>query len=171
MTAGAMTESHESPWRQPPPGLAQLGRYRVLAEIGRGGIGTVYVACADGPTGFRKLVAIKTLRPELAADPGLIRMLLEEAQVASRLQHPHIVQLYDLGDDGGPFLVMEYVHGESLSAVGGAVGGAAPPVRGGGSPLTPRGRGASAAPRAGGGAPAGPGPAQACARPTTFVEH
>src|SRR5215510_4017677 len=113
----AMKGPGEMLWRRPPVERSQLGRYRLFAEIARGGIGTVYVGCADGPTGFRKLVAIKTLRPELAAEPGLVRMLLEEAQVASRLQHPHIVQLYDLGDDGGPFLVMEYVHGESLSAV------------------------------------------------------
>ena len=109
--------SDQLPWRPPPAGLAQLGRYRLLAEIARGGIGTVYVGCADGPTGFRKLVAIKTVRSDLAADPALVRMLVEEAQVASRLHHPHIAQLYDMGDAGGPFLVMEYVHGESLSAV------------------------------------------------------
>jgi hypothetical protein len=119
-----MKGSPEIPWR-PPVGRAQLGRYRLLAEIARGGIGTVYVGCADGPTGFRKLVAIKTLRPELAAEPALVRMLIAEAQVASRLHHPHIAQLYDLGDDGGPFLVMEYVHGESLSAV--LATGAPPP--------------------------------------------
>lgn len=112
-----MTGSAEIPWRRPPAELARLGGYRLLAEIARGGIGTVYVGCADRPTGFRKVVAIKTLRPELAAEPALVRMLIEEAQVASRLQHPHIAQLYDMGDDGGPFLVMEYVHGESLSAV------------------------------------------------------
>jgi len=113
----AMKGSNQIPWRPPPAGLAQLGRYRLLAEIARGGIGTVYLGCADGPTGFRKLVAIKTVRPDLAADPALVRMLVEEAQIVSRLHHPHIAQLYDLGDDGGPFLVMEYVHGESLSAV------------------------------------------------------
>ena len=109
--------SNEIPWRRPPVELARRGRYRLLAEIARGGIGAVYVGCADGPTGFRKLVAIKTLRPELAAEPALVRMLIEEAQLGSRLQHPHIAQLYDLGDDDGPFLVMEYVHGESLAAV------------------------------------------------------
>lgn len=119
---GAMTGSNQSPWRPLPAGLARLGRYRLLAEIARGGLGAVYVGCADGPTGFRKLVAVKTVRPDLAADPALVRMLVEEAQVASRLHHPHIAQLYDLGDDGGPFLVMEYVHGESLAAVLASVG-------------------------------------------------
>jgi len=114
----AMTGSNQIHWRPPAVGLAQLGRYRLLAEIARGGFGTVYVGCAEGPSGFRKLVAIKTLRADLAAEPALVRMLVEEARVASRLHHPHIAQLYDMGDDGGPFLVMEYVHGESLATVG-----------------------------------------------------
>lgn len=112
-----MTGSGQIPWRPPPAQPARLGRYRLLAEIARGGVGAVYVGCADTPTGFRKIVALKTLRPDLAAEPALVRMLVEEAQLASRLHHPHIAQLYDLGDDGGPFLVMEYVHGEALSAV------------------------------------------------------
>src|ERR1043165_5162189 len=112
-----MVGSDKLPWRPPPATPARLGPYLLLADIARGGIGAVYVGCADRPTGFRKLVAIKSLRPELAAEPALVRMLIEEAQLASRLQHPHIAQLYDLGDDDGPFLVMEYVHGESLAAV------------------------------------------------------
>jgi serine/threonine-protein kinase len=54
---------------------------------------------------------------------GLLNLTTETvAQVASRLHHPHIAQLYDMGDDGGPFLVMEYVHGESLAAVLAAAG-------------------------------------------------
>jgi Tfp pilus assembly protein PilF len=117
-----MAGSDPIPWRPPPARPARLGAYRLLAEIARGGIGAVYVGCADRPTGFRKIVAIKTLRPDLAAEPALVRMLVEEAQLASRLHHPHIAQLYDLGDDGGPFLIMEYVHGESLSAVLAAAG-------------------------------------------------
>jgi serine/threonine-protein kinase len=112
-----MTGRDQMPWRPPPAQPARLGRYRLLAEIARGGVGAVYVGCADRPAGFRKIVALKTLRPDLAAEPALVRMLVEEAQLASRLHHPHIAQLYDLGDDGGPFLVMEYVHGEALSAV------------------------------------------------------
>ncbi|HEY0484236.1 MAG TPA: protein kinase [Kofleriaceae bacterium] len=116
-----MKGSNESFWRRSPAG-AHLGRYRLIAEIARGGIGTVYVAWGDGPTGFRKLVAIKALRADLPAESALGDMLAEEARVASRLHHPHIAQLYDRGDDGGPFLVMEYVHGESLAAVLAAAG-------------------------------------------------
>jgi len=116
------------PWRPPPAQPARLGRYRLLAEIARGGVGAVYAGCADMPIGFRKIVALKTLRPDLAAEPALVRMLIEEARLASRLQHPHIAQLYDLGDDGGPFLVMEYVHGEALSAVLASAGALAPRI-------------------------------------------
>ncbi len=116
------TGPHPSPWRPPPPGLVRLGRYRLLAEIARGGIGAVHVGCAEGPAGIRTLVAIKTVRPDLAAEPAVIRTLIDEAQLVSRLRHPNIAQLHDLGDDGGPFLVMEYVHGESLSALLSATG-------------------------------------------------
>jgi len=89
-----------------------LGPYAVLSLLGAGGMGEVYSA---RDTRLRRLVALKTLQPDLAADPERKRRLLLEAQAASALNDPHIVAIYDVGSaDGIDFLVMEYVPGETL---------------------------------------------------------
>ena len=93
-------------------------RYRVIERLAAGGMAEVFLAESAGIEGFKKLVAIKTLLPALDDGDRFVRMLLDEARVASALTHPNIVQLYDLGQDGElPFLVMEYVHGESLASI------------------------------------------------------
>ncbi len=89
-----------------------LGPYDVLSLLGAGGMGEVYSA---RDTRLGRLVALKTLHPNVAADPGRQRRLLLEAKAASALNDPHIVALYDVGSAGGiDFLVMEYVPGETL---------------------------------------------------------
>ncbi|MCJ7629273.1 MAG: serine/threonine protein kinase, partial [Longimicrobiales bacterium] len=90
-------------------GLA--GRYHVEAEIGRGGMATVYRA-----QDFKhdRLVAVKVLLPELASVVGPKRFL-REIQIAASLRHPHILPLLDSGEVGGlPFYVMPFIEGESL---------------------------------------------------------
>jgi serine/threonine protein kinase len=92
-----------------------LGPYSVLSLLGAGGMGEVYWA---RDTRLGRLVALKTLHPDVAADPERKRRLLLEAQAASALNDPHIVALYDMGSaDGTDFLVMEYVPGETLDKV------------------------------------------------------
>ena len=99
------------------PGQA-LGRYELLAQVARGGMGEVWAARLKGPRGFQKLVAIKTLLPELHDDPRIEQMLLEEARIASAIQHPNVVQTTELGEHKGClYLVMEWIDGESLSFV------------------------------------------------------
>ena len=86
-------------------------RYRVEREIGAGGMATVYLA---EDLKHHRQVAIKVLRPELAAVMGAERFL-REIEIAARLQHPHILPLYDSGDaDGLLYYVMPFVEGESL---------------------------------------------------------
>src|ERR687895_1923676 len=86
-------------------------RYDLDREIGRGGMASVYVA-ADCKHDRR--VAIKVLRPELATPFGTDRFL-REVRLVARLQHPHILPLFDSGDAGGHlYFVMPYVEGESL---------------------------------------------------------
>ena len=86
--------------------------YAVVSLLGAGGMGEVYAA---RDTRLGRLVALKTLQPDVAADPERKRRLLLEAQAASALNDPHIVALYDVGSaDGIDFLVMEYVPGETL---------------------------------------------------------
>jgi serine/threonine-protein kinase len=77
----------------------------------------VYLAVADGPSGFQKLVVLKALKKNLADDRELRAMFLSEARLAARLQHPNIVQTYEVieGDDGTPIIVMEFLDGQPLS--------------------------------------------------------
>ena len=86
-------------------------RYCVERELGRGGVATVYLAL---DLKFQRLVALKVLRPELAASLGHERFL-REIKIGPRLNHPHILQLHDSGEAGGRlFYAMPYVDGESL---------------------------------------------------------
>src|SRR5436190_7145214 len=89
-----------------------LGPYAVLSLLGLGGMGEVYAA---RDTRLGRLVALKILPADVAADPERKRRFLQEARAASALNHPHIVSLYDVGSEGGTdFLVMEYVRGKTL---------------------------------------------------------
>src|SRR5690242_19308500 len=87
---------------------------RLLLELGRGGMGIVYLAVARGHAGFTKLKVVKRLRPDLAADPAAVEMFLEEARLAARLSHPNIVQTNEVGFDGRHYsLEMEYLDGQT----------------------------------------------------------
>lgn len=95
-------------------------RYRSLFVIGRGGMGNVEVAleCAEGPDGFDRIVALKTLLPGGARDPRHKEMFLREARLAALLRHRNVVHAFAYGDlHGELFLAMEYVAGEPLSRV------------------------------------------------------
>src|SRR5262249_58705456 len=91
---------------------------RLRLELGRGGMGTVYLALQQGPAGFIKLKVVKQLRRELADDAQLLQMFLEEARLAARLRHPNIVQTNEVGFDGAHYFIeMEYLEGQTLRAV------------------------------------------------------
>jgi serine/threonine-protein kinase len=97
-------------------GGPRLGRYEVLSRLGRGGMGTVYLARITGDGGFRRLFAIKVLRSHLSRSDEATQMLLKEARIASRVDHPNIVSVVDVGShEGQPYLVMDYVTGCSLA--------------------------------------------------------
>jgi serine/threonine protein kinase len=102
--------------QQPVRGGPKLGRYEVLSRLGRGGMGTVYLARITGDGGFRRLFAIKVLRSHLSRSDEATQMLLKEARIASRVDHPNIVSVVDVGShEGQPYLVMDYVTGCSLA--------------------------------------------------------
>src|SRR5262245_52794668 len=91
----------------------RLGPYEVVALIGAGGMGEVYKA---RDTRLDRTVAIKVLSTALQADPHLRERVHREARAISRLDHPNICALYDIGEDRGlTFLVMQYLEGESLA--------------------------------------------------------
>lgn len=96
-----------------------LGKYRPIAELGRGGMAVVYLAAAEGPRGFSKLVVVKELKEELAGDADFTGMFVDEARIAARLNHPNIVQTYEVVEEEGDtfFLIMEYLEGQAFSAV------------------------------------------------------
>ncbi len=98
----------------PPAELPQVAGYEVLQVLGQGAMGVVYLAWQ---TGLARLVALKTVLAGEHAGPGALARFHTEAEAAARLVHPHIVQIYEIGDcDGQPFLAMEYVEGGNLSA-------------------------------------------------------
>jgi len=97
-------------------GTDLAGRFKFIGEIGRGGMANVYLTATRGALGgFQKLVVIKLLRADLAEEQEFRQMFLAEARLAARLNHPHVVQTYDVGeDDGRYYLAMEYVDGQTL---------------------------------------------------------
>jgi serine/threonine protein kinase/ABC-type branched-subunit amino acid transport system substrate-binding protein len=103
------------------PGPNVFGRYRLIADIGRGGMSDVYLAVTEGTEAaaqFQKLLVIKMLKRELGEDPDFVKMFLNEARLAARLNHPNIVQTIEIGNAGGRyFLAMEYLEGQPLHRV------------------------------------------------------
>jgi serine/threonine-protein kinase len=95
------------------PAGARLGKYQIVRLLGAGGMGAVYEALH---TEIGKRVALKTLSPAVAAIPGARQRFLREAQLTSRLRHPHVVDLTDMGSEGRTaYLVMELLAGEDLA--------------------------------------------------------
>lgn len=79
---------------------------------------TIYLARIAGPAGFEKPLALKVIHSHLVEDPQFIEMFIAEARIASQLQHPNIVQIFDLGEsDGTYYIAMEYLAGETVSAL------------------------------------------------------
>ncbi|HMJ57291.1 MAG TPA: serine/threonine-protein kinase [Polyangiaceae bacterium] len=110
----------------PPPATSEpsnrghrlLGRYELIGELARGGMGTVYLARNAGEGRFQRLFAIKVLHPHLAAETAFIDMLNDEAHIAARLHHPNVVPILDLGMEGDlHYVVMEYIEGPAFSTL------------------------------------------------------
>lgn len=92
-----------------------LDRYELVYPVARGGMARVWVAKLRGKHGFEKMVALKTILPTFAEDQRFRRMFLDEAKIASGIEHVNVAQILDLGEQGGQlYLVMEWVDGDSL---------------------------------------------------------
>ena len=91
-------------------------RYRIIRLLGEGGMGSVHLA---EHVGLNKRVAIKFLHLELAGQDDVVKRFEQEAKVAASIRHKNIIEVYDVGfsSDGDPFLVMEYLEGESLASL------------------------------------------------------
>jgi serine/threonine-protein kinase len=93
----------------------RIGKYRVIAKLGQGGMATVFLSIASGPVGFNKLLVLKLLKDELESDGDFLTMFLNEARLAARLNHANVVQTYEVGvEQGRHFLAMDYLDGQPL---------------------------------------------------------
>ncbi len=97
------------------PPASRLGKYEVIARLGKGGMAQVHLAVSRGLGGFNKLVVLKRLE---SSDESFRQMFLDEARLAALLQHPHVVQTYEVSEtDGSYFIAMEYLDGQPLDKI------------------------------------------------------
>lgn len=92
-----------------------IGNFRILRQLGSGGMGTVYEAINET---IERRVAIKVLRPEYACNQEFVTRFFNEARAVNRIAHPSLVQISEYGQtaDGTAYIVMEYLRGETLTA-------------------------------------------------------
>jgi Tol biopolymer transport system component len=104
-----------TPWEQLAPGSIFAGRYRIIEELGRGGMGRVYKAL---DTEINEDVAIKFLKPDIALNEGTVERFHNELRFARRIAHKNVCKMYHLAKEGGtPYITMEYVPGEDLKSL------------------------------------------------------
>src|SRR5688572_6826380 len=94
---------------------ARFGKYLLLDLVNVGGMAEVFLAKTFGVEGFERLVAVKRIHPQLAADTEFVEMFVDEARIAAQLHHVNVVQIHELGrQDGAYYITMEYVSGKDL---------------------------------------------------------
>src|SRR5215468_11928947 len=112
--AGTLSSSGVD-WGRFAPGTLFAGRFRIVAPLGRGGMGEVYRA---DDLRLGQTVALKLLPIEVATDPVRLAQFHNEVRIARTISHRNVCRTYDIGDaDGRPFLTMEYVDGEDLASL------------------------------------------------------
>jgi serine/threonine-protein kinase len=96
----------------------QIGKYSLIKKLATGGMAHIFLAEQSGPGGFKKRLVIKRILPHLLNDEKFLQMFQDEARVAAMMNHPNIVQIFDLNEaDEGYYIAMEYVPGYNLRAV------------------------------------------------------
>jgi eukaryotic-like serine/threonine-protein kinase len=101
------------------PLKGQIGPYELVAELGSGGMGTVYVARRTYEVGVTRTLALKTLRQDLSSHAELVEMFLDQARITARISHPYVCSVMDIGTHRGvPYVTMDYLVGEPLSRLG-----------------------------------------------------
>jgi tRNA A-37 threonylcarbamoyl transferase component Bud32 len=104
--------------RQLPDPKRRLGRYRLIATLGQGGMGTIHLGVAEGMGGFRKLFVIKELKQELTLNDQFLDMFMREAKLAARLNHPNVVHTIEADHEGGRYyLAMDFLDGQPFNEV------------------------------------------------------
>jgi tetratricopeptide (TPR) repeat protein/tRNA A-37 threonylcarbamoyl transferase component Bud32 len=106
------TETLKSPIKELATGSTFAGRYQIIEELGKGGMGKVYKVF---DTEIKEKVALKLLKPDVAADKETIERFRNELKFARKIRHKNVCQMFDLAkDEGSYYITMEYVHGEDL---------------------------------------------------------
>jgi len=112
---GAMTETLRTPVHELATGSTFAGRYQVIEELGKGGMGRVYKVF---DAKINEKVALKLIMPEIASDRETLERFSNEMKLARKIGHRSVCRMFDLGEaDGLHFLTMEYVHGEDLKSM------------------------------------------------------
>jgi len=92
-----------------------LGKYELLCRISTGGMSEIFLASQKGLAGFRKLVVLKKILPDISGEEEFVRLFLDEAKITAQFTHPNIAHVYDLDIiDGELILALEFVHGATL---------------------------------------------------------
>jgi serine/threonine protein kinase len=108
------------------PSLQRFGQYELLRKIAAGGMAEIFLAKQTGISGFERMLVIKRILPHLAENKEFITMFLDEARIAAQLNHPNVVQIYDLGrlptegqgrHQDSYYIAMEYIHGEDIRKI------------------------------------------------------
>ena len=100
------------------PTPKSIGRYQIVDRLAVGGMAELFKATLMGDHGFEKLVAIKKILPHLATDRSFVEMFIDEARITSQLDHRHIVQVFELGNDADtPYIAMQFVDGLDVLAL------------------------------------------------------
>ncbi len=110
-----VTETIQTPVKELTTGSTFAGRYQVIEELGKGGMGHVYKAF---DTKIKEKVALKLIKPEVASDKETIERFNNELRLARRIRHKNVCGMFDIGEvEGAHFITMEYVHGEDLKSM------------------------------------------------------
>ncbi|MFL5319493.1 MAG: protein kinase domain-containing protein [Myxococcaceae bacterium] len=98
--------------------IENFGKYQLIKRLATGGMAQIYLARQLGLEGFQKQLVVKRILPHLAENEEFVRMFLQEARIAARLNHPNVVQIFDFGAEAESyFIAMEYIHGEDVRRV------------------------------------------------------
>ena len=110
----SQTETLQTPIKELTTGSTFAGRYQIIEELGKGGMGRVYKVF---DTDIKEKVALKLLRPEIASDRETIERFSNELKLARRIRHQNVCRMFDLGKaEGTSYITMEYVPGEDLKS-------------------------------------------------------
>ena len=110
-----VTETIQTPIKELTTGSTFAGRYQVIEELGKGGMGRVYKVF---DTKIKEKVALKLIKPEVASDKETIERFNNELRLARRIRHKNVCGMFDIGEvEGAHFITMEYVHGEDLKSM------------------------------------------------------